>query len=237
VHVIIIRQCGGNFITKKDFETHVKKHKHGKKFTQKLFYEFLYRYSKAPWDTGPRSELVEFVNKHIIEPNRALDLGCGTGSNAIFLAQQGFDVTGVDFASSAIVRAREKAKETGAKVNFVLDDITSLHHVKGIFDLLVDYGTFDDLSQKNRQKYVETVLSLSHSRTQYFLWTFEWKLLWWERFLFRLFPFAAITLEPGEVNKYFGKHFDIERVCGATDLKGWPRGYSCYLMTRKEAGI
>jgi SAM-dependent methyltransferase len=161
-------------------------------------------------------------------------LGCGTGSNAIFLAQHGFDVTGVDFASSAITKAREKAKSAGVEVNFMVDDLTDLRQTKGPFDLLVDYGVFDDLSPKNRRRYVETVLSLSHSETQFLLWTFEWKLLWWERFLVRLLPFAHMALELGEVNHYFGEYFKIKRISGAAGLKGWPRGYASYLMTRKE---
>jgi SAM-dependent methyltransferase len=221
-------------MTKEDLKTGVKKHRKRKRLTPRLFYDFLYQYSKAPWDKGPRSELVELVNNNTLTPVRTIDLGCGTGSNAIFLAQHGFDVTGVDFASSAITKAREKAKSAGVDVNFVVDDFTDLSQIKGPFDLLVDYGAFDDLSPKNRRRYVETVLSLSHSETQFFLWTFEWKLLWWERFLVRLLPFAHMALELGEVNQYFGDYFKIKRISGAANLKGWPRGYASYLMARKE---
>jgi SAM-dependent methyltransferase len=222
-----------NFITKEEYDNHVKKHNFNKRKIWWLFYEFLYKYSKAPWDAGPRSELIEFINKLENKPSKVIDLGCGTGSNAIFLAKQGFDVTGVDFASSAILKAKEKARLEGVKINFVEDDITNLQNIKGVYDLLVDYGTFDDLSNENRQKYVETILSLSHSKTQFFIWTFEWKLLWWERFLLYLMPFANMTLEPGEIIKYFGKYFNIKRICGASNLTSWPRGYACYLMTRK----
>ena len=62
----------------------------------KRFYEILNRYFKAPWDIGPRDELVRLVENRSIQPGRAIDLGCGTGANAIFLAQYGFEVTGVD---------------------------------------------------------------------------------------------------------------------------------------------
>jgi len=56
----------------------------------KAFYDFLYRHARAPWDLGPRRELVEVVESGRIRPCRAIDLGCGTASNAIFLAQHGF---------------------------------------------------------------------------------------------------------------------------------------------------
>lgn len=228
------RSCKANFPTKEDLRAHVAEHEGRKRLAPRLFYEFLYRYSKAPWDTGPRSELVELVNNNIIAPARAIDLGCGTGSNAIFLAQHGFDVTGLDFASSAIAKAKEKAKSAGVDVSFIVDDLTDLGEIEGSFDLLVDYGVFDDLSPEDRRKYVKTVLTVSHSGTKFLLWSFEWKLLWWERFLVRLLPFAHMALEPGEVDQYFGEHFKIERISGAANLRGWPRGYATYLMTRKE---
>jgi ubiquinone/menaquinone biosynthesis C-methylase UbiE len=63
----------------------------------KWFYELMYRYIKVPWDIGPRSELVEMVESGRIKPGRAIDLGSGTASNSLFLAEHGFDVTGVDF--------------------------------------------------------------------------------------------------------------------------------------------
>jgi len=202
-------------------------------YLAKIFYEAVYRYFNAPWEIGPREELVELVKTGRIAPCRAIDLGCGTGDNAIFLAQNGFDVTGVDFAKSAIKKARDKAKLLGVAVDFVVDDLTMLRHVQGLFDLLVDYGTLDDLNREDREKYVQNVLPLSHPGSQFLLWCFEWKMGWWERFLVRLGPFGNIALEPGEVQRYFAAQFEIERIVGASRLKGWPRGYACYLMTRK----
>ncbi|NIN65924.1 MAG: methyltransferase domain-containing protein, partial [Anaerolineae bacterium] len=81
----------------------------------KRFYEFGYRYFRMPWELGPREELVGLVESGRIAPCRAIDLGCGTGSNAIFLAQHGFEVTGVDFAASAIEKARRRADSCGVK--------------------------------------------------------------------------------------------------------------------------
>ncbi len=62
----------------------------------KLFYEVIYRYFRAPWDTAPREELVSLVEGGQIKRCRAIDLGCGIGENAVYLARRGFGVTGVD---------------------------------------------------------------------------------------------------------------------------------------------
>lgn len=59
----------------------------------KPFYSWLYRTGRAPWDLGPRQELVEAVESRRIRPCRAIDLGCGTASSAIFLARHDHDVT------------------------------------------------------------------------------------------------------------------------------------------------
>jgi len=199
----------------------------------KYFYEITYRYFRAPWDVGPREELVTLVNNGRIKPGRAIDLGSGTASNCIFLAQNGFDVTGVDYAVAAIEKGRAMADAAGVKVNFLVDDLTNLRHVNGTFDLLVDYGTLDDLLPKDRDLYVENVLPLSHPGSQFLLFCFEWPLRWWERLLFRIAIFGAMALEPGEVENRFGEHFEIERIAGKIDYSSWPPGYGVYLMTRK----
>lgn len=81
----------------------------------KQFYELGYRYFRMPWEVGPRQEVVGLVENGRIAPCRAIDLGCGTGANAVFLAQQGFEVTGVDCAASAIENARRRADSAGAR--------------------------------------------------------------------------------------------------------------------------
>ena len=117
----------------------------------KLHYDLWYRFGTPPWVGPARSELVRLVETGVLEPGRAVDLGCGEGDNAIFLAQHGFDVTALDAAPAAVAKARSKAREAGVEVDFVVDDLTHLRAVTGQFDVLVDYGTFDDLSPGNRQ--------------------------------------------------------------------------------------
>ena len=203
----------------------------------KVFYELGYRYFRMPWDIGARKELVELVESGRIAPCRAIDLGIGTASNVIFLAQRGFDVVGVDYAASAVALGRKRAQSAGVKVTFVADDLTDLHQVSGTFDFLVDYGTLDDLLPRDRDLYMRTILSLTHPGSRFLLYCFEWRLAWWERLLIGLRFFGAMTLEPGEAKQRFGRYFDIEEIARGTNLRAWPRGYAVYLMTRNRQPI
>jgi cyclopropane fatty-acyl-phospholipid synthase-like methyltransferase len=195
----------------------------------KLFYEIIYRYFRAPWDIGAREELVSLVESGRIEPCRAIDLGCGTGANAIYLAQNGFEVTGVDYAEAAIEKAEARAIEAGVKIEFILDDLTNLRQVSGEFDFLLDYGVLDDLRLHQREPYVKNMLSLTHAQSRYLLWGFEYPLRWWERFL----PFYDIPFSSGEIEQRFGPYFKIEKIAGDLDWSRFPPGYAAYLMVRK----
>ncbi|HEX6304628.1 MAG TPA: class I SAM-dependent methyltransferase [Anaerolineales bacterium] len=146
----------------------------------KWFYEILYSRFRAPCDIGPRVELVELVESGRIAPCRAIDLGSGTGWNCIFLAQRGFDVTGVDFAAGAIELGRRRAAEAGVEVMFVEDDLTDLRHITGKFDFLVDFGTLDDLTSEDRDLYLQNVVPLTRPGGRFYLWCFEWPARRWE---------------------------------------------------------
>src|SRR5205809_7658578 len=69
-----------------------------------------YRSDKPPWETGrPSEELKRVIAEQGIRPCRVVELGCGTGINAIWLAQQGFDVMALDFSPLAIAKAQKRA--------------------------------------------------------------------------------------------------------------------------------
>ena len=195
----------------------------------KLFYEMMYRYFRAPWDIGAREELISLVESGRIKPGRAIDLGCGTGANAIYLAQKGFEVTGVDYAEAAIEKARGRAKEAGVQVTFIADDLTNLRHVSGTFEFLLDYGVLDDLRPHQRELYLRNMFPLTRSGSQYLLWGFEYPMRWWEKFV----PFYDVPFYAGEIEQRFGQYFEIQKVAGKIDYSKWPPGYAVYLMTQK----
>lgn len=195
----------------------------------KLFYEIIYRYFHAPWDIGAREELVSLVESNQIKPCRTIDLGCGAGANAIYLAQKGFEVTGVDYAKAAIAKAKERAEESGVQIHFILDDLTDLRHVAGTYDFLLDYGVLDDLRLHQRDPYLKNMLPLTHPGSRYLLWGFEYPIRWWERYL----PFYDIPFSSGEIEQRFGPYFEIEKIAGTVDWSKFPPGYAAYLMVRK----
>ena len=119
----------------------------------------LWYYRRPPWDTGVSPpELLAFLDSH--PPGRALDLGCGTGTNAITLAQHGWSVIGVDFALAAIRRARRKAHTAGVAVDFYVGDVTRLEFVRQPMDLVLDIGCYHGLPPASRERYRRQVSGL-----------------------------------------------------------------------------
>jgi SAM-dependent methyltransferase len=93
-----------------------------------------------PWDTGiPEPLLVEMIESRAIRPGRALDVGCGTGTNAIFLAQHGFDVLGIDISEVAVEKARAKAQ---GRCRFAAADFLAAPPADGPFQFVFDRGCF-----------------------------------------------------------------------------------------------
>src|SRR5579885_2975421 len=91
-------------------------------------FTIMYWRGRPPWDTGiSPPELVEAIEgPQALPPGRALDLGCGTGTNALYLARHGWQVTGIDFAAPAIEQARRKAQAAGTPpgtVRFIRGDV------------------------------------------------------------------------------------------------------------------
>jgi ubiquinone/menaquinone biosynthesis C-methylase UbiE len=199
----------------------------------KWVYELMYRYSviPIPFDAGPRDELVSLVESGQVKPCRAIDLGSGTASNVIYLAQHGFDVTGADYSTAAIEMGRLRAREAEVEVTFIKDDVTNLQYVNGTFDLLVDYGCLHSIRPKDRPLYVKSSLSLTHQGSIFLVVNFERPSRRWERqFVDRVG--WAMPLEPGEIERRFGEFFEIERLTEVRhDSKPLP-GMAGYMMTR-----
>ncbi|MGD0362136.1 MAG: class I SAM-dependent methyltransferase [Bryobacteraceae bacterium] len=103
----------------------------------------MYERGSTPWDIGkPDFNLVQTVAAIPIKPGTALEIGCGTGDNAIWLAQQRFQVVGVDSSEIAIRKAREKAERALAPCTFVVLDILQSHVAGAPFGFAFDRGCF-----------------------------------------------------------------------------------------------
>lgn len=139
-------------------------------FKQRLFFQIQYWFN-PPWDTGITPPEVEaFAASH--PPGRALDLGCGTGTNAIYLAKCGWKVTGVDFIGNAIRTAKRKARKAGVSVNFLKDDVSRLKNVTGRFDLILDIGCLHSLSSERQIAYIQNISRLLDPQGFFLLYTF-----------------------------------------------------------------
>ena len=140
----------------------------------KLFLRLLFNvwyYFRPPWDTGVSPpELMDFINSH--PPGRALDMGCGTGTNAITLAQHGWQVNGVDFAWRAVRIARRKAQRAGVDVDLRVGDVTGEVGQLGTYDLVLDLGCFHSLTQDGRRAYLRNLERLMASEATYMLYLF-----------------------------------------------------------------
>ena len=139
-------------------------------FLRKIKFFFLYL-GDPPWDTGVSPpELMDFIQNH--PPGKALDLGCGTGTNVITLAKNGWETTGIDFVSKAIKTARKKAQQSEVNVSFYSRDVAHLENLDGNFNLVLDIGCLHSLSEENRQSYILSLGRLLAPGGFYLLYAF-----------------------------------------------------------------
>lgn len=122
-------------------------------FFRRLLFSYWY-FRQPPWDTGiSPPELLEFIKTH--SAGRAIDIGCGTGTNVITLARAGWQVTGIDFAPRAILLAKQKLKEAHAHADVRVNDATKMEGISGPFDLALDLGCFHGIPQTLQSKYLD----------------------------------------------------------------------------------
>jgi len=123
--------------------------------------------SRPPWDKGfASSHLKAAVEGGHVKPGRAVVLGCGTGSNAIYLAKKGFDVTAIDIAPTALNLAEQKAKKANVKVRWLLADVLAPPVDLAPFDFIFDRGCYHGVRRGNAQGYIRAAKQLSRRGTQ-----------------------------------------------------------------------
>jgi len=130
-----------------------------------------YEDGATPWDTGRAStELQRLVESGGVAPCRALDLGCGTGANVVYLAELGFDVTGIDLASGAIAQAEALAKEAGVEVDLRKGDLLDPDNLEGPFDFIFARGCLHTFQEDEAAaQFVAMLERVSRSGTVYLL--------------------------------------------------------------------
>lgn len=122
-------------------------------------YKDRYKNGDAPWDVGrPDSNLISTIRTFGIKPCKALDIGCGTGDNSIWLSQEGFEVVGVDSSSLAIDKAKEKALKVGARCKFIVADFLEGQVEEAPFGFAFDRGCFHSFNRaEDREAFASKV--------------------------------------------------------------------------------
>ena len=116
-----------------------------------------YETGNIPWDSGhPSTMLMQVIAEEKIKPCRAIELGCGTGTNAVWLAQQGFEVVGVDLSPLAIDRAKRKAAEAGVAVEFLAADLLNLPPIGKPFRFFFDRGCYHVIRKVDVNGFLKT---------------------------------------------------------------------------------
>ena len=129
-----------------------------------------------PWDVGrPQPAFVELVRIGELSRGKVLDVGCGTGENALYLAEKGFSVIGVDLTSRAIVAARAKSAERKLKVDFRIGNALSLDFKDGVFDNVIDSGLFHTFPDDDRPVFAREVARVLSPKGRYFMLCFSEK--------------------------------------------------------------
>ena len=128
-----------------------------------------------PWDLGrPQAEFVRLTNEGKIR-GRVLDVGCGTGENAIFFAGLGLEVWGLDGAQLAIEKAKRKASERGSTATFLVGDALRLEGLNQRFDTITDSGLFHVFSDEERILFAKSLWSALNKGGTYFMLCFSEK--------------------------------------------------------------
>jgi cyclopropane fatty-acyl-phospholipid synthase-like methyltransferase len=136
------------------------------------FFDSAYR-GTPPWDIGrPQKEFTELV-RHGEITGSVLDIGCGSGDNALFFAQEGFDVWGIDSSPLAIEKAQEKGAQRGLTVHFLVLNALELTRLNRTFDTATDTGLFHTLSDEDRPLFAKSLAAVLSPQGTYFMLCFS----------------------------------------------------------------
>ena len=131
-------------------------------------WDAIYREGTPVWETGePSAELIRFLDEKRIGRGSVLDVGCGTGADAIYMVRRGLEVTAVDNSPTAIERARVRAEHEDALPRFVLADIIEFAQSSGTFDFVYDAGLYHYARQFDLDRYLDGLWRVTRPGSYY----------------------------------------------------------------------
>ena len=143
------------------------------RYRQPVGFDWAYLNGQAPWDIGrPQPILVCLADQGLIAGS-VIDVGCGTGENALYIAARGHDVLGIDLAPTAISRACDKALRRGIRAEFEIADALDLRAIGRTYDVAVDFGLFHVFSDRERAIYERNLRDVLRPGARYFFMCFS----------------------------------------------------------------
>ncbi|WP_373511266.1 class I SAM-dependent methyltransferase [Persicitalea sp.] len=140
---------------------------------QKFYFNLSYRFGFAEWDVNkPQPDLIRLVEEGKIAGKTILDIGCGSGDNAIYLAQKGFQVTGLDYSDKGIEVAKRRAAKENVTVKFDVADAFNLSNINQQFDIVIDYGLYHNIDMDKMPLYLENIRQVLKTGGQFIIQAF-----------------------------------------------------------------
>ncbi|MEM3112652.1 MAG: class I SAM-dependent methyltransferase [Candidatus Anstonellales archaeon] len=133
----------------------------------KEIFEKIYEKGAVWTEPLPPRELVHLIESGKINPCKVLDVGCGEGFYAIYLASRGFEVVGIDLSENAIRLANENAAKQGVKIRFIPMDISDLDKLTERFDFVFEWALLHHIMPEKRQRYIENIKMLLNKGGKY----------------------------------------------------------------------
>lgn len=128
----------------------------------------------VPWDTvEPPAELVQLIRDGVLKPCKTLDVGCGNGHHSIYLAKEGFEVTGIDIAGNAIAQARKNAQKQNISATFIELDARDITGLVQKYDFIFEWGLLHFILPEFRQNYARDIASVVNAGGTYLVLTFS----------------------------------------------------------------
>lgn len=183
--------------------------------SRKKFFDRVYEVQgKAPW-TKPffkngqyfvPIELINAIRKWKIIPCKTLDIACGEGIHSVYLARQGFEVTGIDYSEKAIEYAQQNAEKLGIDINFWVEDVRNIKKIGGKFDFVVEFAYLHHRPKREWRKHFKDVSSVMNDKGRYLITCFN------ERTVFRGVKTNNMKLYPSkfkEIKALLEKNFIV----------------------------
>ncbi len=182
--------------------------------------------AQIPWHSDkPDQEFIELIESEKIRPCCVLDVGCGAGTDAIYLASKGSNVTAIDISHEAIRIARGRAEKAGVKVNFIIGNFLDVESDNESFDFINDRGCFHHMNPLHREDFAAKVNRVLKSNGFYYLrcWSDKQEK---ER------VGGAHRISKDVIYRIFSKYFDVGDIKDFRFGGKGAEGYAC-MMKRK----